>query len=203
MKTMPDVTGVILAGGASSRFGSNKALASFQSIPLIQHVSMVMAGLFSKRLLITNTPDAYAFLKWPMEKDIYENSGPLGGIHAALHTIKTSKAFIVGCDMPLLNPVLIAHLCSLSGNSDVTIPWLDNGPEPLYGVYNRQCLDKIEENLQKKVFKITKVLSSLRLRKIGQDEILDLIGDLNTFLNINFHQDLDFLMKQISRVSHG
>ncbi len=203
MNKIPHITGVILAGGVSSRFGANKALASFDSLPLIQHVAHPLEKLFTERLLITNTPESYEFLGWPMAGDIYPACGPLGGIHAALHTINTPKAFIVGCDMPLLNTVLISYLCNLSGDWDVVLPWLKAGPEPLYGVYSRHCVSSIEQSLQEKQFKIGLLLRKLRLRKVNQDEISDLIGDLSTFHNINFNDDLLFLEKLTAKVTNG
>jgi molybdopterin-guanine dinucleotide biosynthesis protein A len=196
MSNIPHVTGVILAGGSSSRFGKNKALASFDSVPLIQHVAQPLGKLFSERLLITNTPESYEFLGWPMVGDTYLGCGPLGGIHAALQTINTQKAFIVGCDMPLLNTVLISYLCNQSGDWDVALPWLEAGPEPLYSVYSKHCLPAIEECLQEKQFKIGLLLQKLQLHKINQNEILDLIGDLSTFHNINYSDDLLCLTKK-------
>jgi molybdopterin-guanine dinucleotide biosynthesis protein A len=105
--------------------------------------------------------------------------------------------------MPLLNPLLISHICSLSGNWDVVLPWPDSGPEPLYGVYHKQCIGKIEDHLQQNCYKIRQVLDSLNVRKIGQDEILDLIEDLSTFHNINFDRDLTILTNQSDKVSNG
>lgn len=203
MSNIPHVTGVILAGGASSRFGANKALALYDSLPLIQHVAQPLEKLFTERLVITNTPESYEFLGWPMAGDIYPACGPLGGIHAALHAINTPKAFIVGCDMPLLNTALISYLCNLSGDWDVTLPWLEAGPEPLYGVYSRHCLPSIEQSLQEKQFKIGLLLRKLRLQKVNQDEILDLIGDLSTFHNINFNYDLLLLKKLTEKAMNG
>lgn len=203
MKQIRHVTGVILAGGASSRFGSNKALASFDSLPLIQHVAQPLEKLFPEHLVVTNTPASYEFLGWPMVGDIYPSCGPLGGIHAALKTINTPKAFIVGCDMPLLNTVLISHLCNLPGDWEAALPWLQAGPEPLYAVYARQCLPHIEQSLQDREFKIGLLLRKLKLHKVSEDEILELIGDLSTFHNINFNQDLSLLEHVAEKANNG
>lgn len=132
------VAGVILAGGKSSRFGSNKALALHQGATLIQTITRRLAGLFPETLLITNTPEDYGFLGWPMAADQYQNCGPLAGIHAALRTISQPRAFVCGCDMPLLNPELIRFLCELDGDHEVVLPWLPEGPEPLYAVYSKK-----------------------------------------------------------------
>ena len=203
MKKISNVTGVILAGGASSRFGTNKALATFESLPLIQHVARPLEKLFNDHLLITNTPESYEFLGWPMAPDIFSKCGPLGGIHAALHTIKTPRAFIVGCDMPLINTTFISYLCSLDGNWDVALPWLEAGPEPLHGVYKRTCLSAIEQSLKENQFKIGFLLRKLRIHKVDQDEIIDLIGDLSPFHNVNFNDDLLCLQEMTEKAANG
>lgn len=203
MKHIRDVTGVILAGGASSRFGSNKALASYDALPLIQHVAQPLEKLFKERLLVTNTASVYEFLGWPMVGDIHPSCGPLGGIHAALKTINTSKAFIVGCDMPLLNTDLIAHLCTLPGDWDAALPWLKAGPEPLYAIYTKKCLPHIEQSLQSKEFKIGLLLRKLKLHKISEDDILSQTGSLSTFHNINFRQDMSLLEHAAEKANNG
>lgn len=184
------VAGVILAGGKSSRFGSNKALALHQGTALIQNITRRLADLFPETLLITNTPEDYAFLGWPMAADQYHNCGPLAGIHAALRTVSQPRAFVCGCDMPLLNPNLIRFLCELDGDHDVVLPWLPEGPEPLYAVYSKKAMPVIEENLAQKQCKIGMLYEKLRIRKVSAEEILKILPDLTTFHNINHQHDL-------------
>lgn len=187
-------TGVILAGGVSSRFGSNKALALLAGRPLVVHVAAALEKLFANRLLVTNTPGDYQFLGWPMTGDIHPGSGPLGGIHAALAVISDHQAFICGCDMPLIHPDLISHLCNLPGDWDVALPWLKAGPEPLYGVYRKSALDVIENQLARRELKLLHTLEKLKVRKIGEQEVLELTADLRPFHNINRLVDLEALI---------
>ncbi|MDG4475744.1 molybdenum cofactor guanylyltransferase [Thiovibrio frasassiensis] len=184
------VAGVVLAGGKSSRFGSNKALALHQGTALIQTITRRLAGLFPEILLITNSPEAYDFLGWPMAADRYRGCGPLAGIHAALQTISQPRAFVCGCDMPLLNPELIRFLCELPGEHEVVLPWLPEGPEPLYAVYSKKILPIIEDHLAKNQYKIGMLYEKLRIRKVTAEEILQIIPDLTTFQNINHQHDL-------------
>ena len=184
------VAGVILAGGKSSRFGSNKALALHQGAALIQTITRKLAGLFPETLLITNTPEDYDFLGWPMAGDRYHNCGPLAGIHAALQTISQPRAFVCGCDMPLVNPELIRFLCELPGDHEVALPWLPEGPEPLYAVYSKKGLPVIEQHLVSNQCKIGMVYEKLRIRKVTAEEILQVLPDLTTFQNINHQHDL-------------
>ncbi|MDX1775751.1 MAG: molybdenum cofactor guanylyltransferase [Desulfobulbales bacterium] len=188
---MQNITGVILAGGRSSRFGSNKALAEVDGKPLIQHVVAKMAGLFAECLLVTNTPEEYRFLSLPMTGDRYRESGPLAGIHAALLQIKTESAFVVACDMPNLSPDLIRYICSINGQEyDVIIPWLESGQEPLFGLYRKTSLATIDSCLQQKDCQIIKALDDLRVRRVRETEILSIAGDLSCFRNINRPEDL-------------
>jgi molybdopterin-guanine dinucleotide biosynthesis protein A len=193
-----ETTGVILAGGASSRFGSNKALALLHGVPIIRHVAATLEKIFPQHLLVTNSPDTYRFLGWPMIGDIHAASGPLAGIHAALLNIGGSQAFIAGCDMPRLDARLIAYLCGLAGDWDVALPWLDTGPEPLCAVYRKSCLPVISRQLQEKQGRIRFTLDLLRLRKVSQAEILAVAGDLSSFHNINRPGDLQQLLDRES-----
>ena len=190
MEQISQVAGVVLAGGKSSRFGSNKALALHQGTALIETIARRLAGLFPETLLITNTPEDYSFLGWPMAADQYQNCGPLAGIHAALRTVSQSRAFVCGCDMPLVNPELIRFLCELDGDHEVVLPWLPEGPEPLYAVYSKKALPVIEEHLARNQCKIGLLYESLRIRKVTGEEILQVLPDFNTFQNINHQHDL-------------
>jgi len=191
MNPLSDITGVILAGGRSSRFGSNKALVMVDSKPLIQLVADLMSNLFPECLLVTNTPAEYEFLSLPMTHDRYRGMGPLAGIHAALLQISTPRAFVVACDMPNLSPELIRYLCNINEQEyDVIIPWLEKGQEPLFGIYHKKALAVIDSYLQEKDCQIIRALADLQVRRVSEQEILSITGDLTCFKNINRPADL-------------
>lgn len=189
-KMIDDTTGVILAGGASSRFGSNKALALLAGTPLIGHTAATLDRLFPAHLLVTNTPDTYRFLDWPTTADHFQQAGPLAGIHAALSAMTTSRAFIAGCDMPMVSEPLIRLLCDLAGDWDAVVPWPDGRPEPLYAVYHRDCLEAISAQLAAGERKIGLLFPHLRIRRVTEAEILSVVSDLSTFCNVNRPGDL-------------
>ena len=193
--SQPDTAGIILAGGASSRFGSNKALAEFRGQPLIEHAANIFNHLFQERLLVTNTASEYEFLNWPMVSDIFNASGPLAGIHSGLKNITCAQAFVTACDMPLLDTRLIEFLCRLPGSWDAAVPWLDNGPEPLYAVYRKSCLSAIEKNLAGGQLKISRMLTDIKVRRVKFLELQPLISNFTTFHNINRPDDLKALSK--------
>jgi molybdopterin-guanine dinucleotide biosynthesis protein A len=183
-------TGVLLAGGRSSRFGSNKALTRLADGFLIEYPARVLAGLFTNRLLITNTPDEYDFLGWPMAGDVYPDAGPLAGIHAALKSAQTPLLFVAGCDMPFLDKRLIAYLCGLADGYDAVVPRTGKGLEPLHAVYRREIVDVIEKNLLGGNRKLHGIFPELKIREAGEAEMLSVVDDLNSFRNINTVDDL-------------
>ncbi|WP_321532156.1 molybdenum cofactor guanylyltransferase [uncultured Desulfuromonas sp.] len=138
------ITGVILAGGKSTRMGRNKALLDLGGICLIEKTYQTMSTLFPEVILITNTPDEYAFLNCRSQKDIYPGIGSIAGLHAALSTSDTERIFVVPCDMPFLNPALINLLCQTTQTYDAVVPVSDKGMEPLHALYHRRSLQQLE-----------------------------------------------------------
>jgi molybdopterin-guanine dinucleotide biosynthesis protein A len=190
-----NITGVILAGGLSSRFGSDKALAPLRGKFLIQHVKETLTAIFSDCLLITNTPKQYRFLNLPMITDRYQGMGPLAGIHAALLHTANPMIFVLGCDMPEVPPELITLLCSFAQEEkfEAVIPWLETGPEPLCGLYRKTALETIELQLKNNKPQISELLGKLAVRKVKEEEIKRVTGSLDVFYNVNRKQDLDRL----------
>jgi len=196
MELRQDITGVVLAGGQSSRFGSNKALALFHGKLLIQHARDTLASVFNDCLLVTNTPELFDFLNMPMIRDRFQNMGPLAGIHAALRYTGKPWVFVMGCDMPAVTPDLITFLCGFAEDEcEAVIPWLKSGPEPLCGLYHKRALARIELQLKNGKAKIAELLDSLSVRKVQEAELERVKGAQQGFANINRMQDLKRLKR--------
>ncbi len=185
-----NIAGVILAGGKSSRFGSNKALAVVQGKPMISHAIETLEALFTEHLLVTNSPEEYVFTGWHTTLDIYPGAGPLAGIHAALTRVKSDRIFVVGCDMPFLNSKLIRFICKQYPNADVVIPETENGMEPLHALYHKECLVPIAVDLQAGQRRLQHFLAKIKTAMIPWQEIADLDPDQMSFRNINYQHDL-------------
>jgi len=184
------ITGVILAGGKSTRYGTNKAFAEFQGTKLIDRVVQVMDSLFKPLLLVTNTPREYAYLDLPMVEDIIKGLGPIGGIHTGLETISDQAGFFVACDMPYLNETLLRHMVNLREDFDAVIPRVGWMLEPLHALYSKQCLTAIKESFDSKEYQIMRFFQKIRARYVDEEELRSIDPELKSFFNVNKPEDV-------------
>ncbi len=183
------VTGVILAGGKSSRMGSNKALLPYRGGRFIESIYRQLSGLFDEVIVVTNTPDQYAFLGCRMVPDIYQDMGALAGLHAGLTNSSTPHIFAVACDMPYLNDSLIRTLVARRHQGDVIIPESDDGLEPLHAVYCRSCISTMEAALEAGKRRLISFFPEIRATIIPGDTVRFVDPDLDSFRNINTPRD--------------
>jgi molybdopterin-guanine dinucleotide biosynthesis protein A len=186
-----DVSGLILAGGESSRYGKNKALVNINGIPLIQRVSRVMQSLFQEVILITNTPDEYSFLKLPMYEDLIKGLGPMGGLFTGLTRMANDAGFLVGCDMPFLNRKLIRHIVEIRDDCDVIVPRISGMMEPLHALYSKGCLSAIRKLIDSRKYQIFQFFSEVSVKYVDEGFIRRFDPEIRCFYNINEPQQLN------------
>jgi molybdopterin-guanine dinucleotide biosynthesis protein A len=124
--------------------------------------------------------------------DFHAESGPLAGIYTGLKTIGTTNALTVACDMPLLQPDLLAGLLLLNSDAyDAVVPTNDMFlPEPLCAVYSTKCLPAIEAQLHAGAFKVALFLDNVRVRYVRPPEWRAWDPEGRSCLNVNHHQDM-------------
>ncbi|GFE61791.1 formate dehydrogenase accessory sulfurtransferase FdhD [Geobacter sp. AOG2] len=188
-RTIPGVTGVILAGGQSSRMRSNKALLPYKGGRFIEAIYRQLTELFDEVILVTNTPDEYAFLPCRKVPDLYPGMGALAGLHAGLHHSATPHIFAVACDMPYLNSALIRRLAALRDRADVIIPEGEGGLEPLHALYGKGCQDEMERSLKGGSRRIVSFFPHARVSVFSRDEVMAFDPSLDSFRNINTPAD--------------
>jgi molybdenum cofactor guanylyltransferase len=190
MSFVEGVSGVILAGGKSSRFGSNKAFAEISGARLIERVISVMGSVFNELIIITNSLEDYSYLGLPMYEDIIKGVGPLGGIYTGLEKISCGSGFFAPCDMPFLNESLIRYMAELKNEFDAVVPMPVGEMEPLHAVYSKGCLPKIRALIESKELAVNKLCQSIGARFLTETEIRPHDPFLRSFLNINRIREL-------------
>jgi molybdopterin-guanine dinucleotide biosynthesis protein A len=184
------VTGVVLLGGMSRRFGSNKSFAMVDGVPLIERVTRIMRSIFEVVVLITNTPDIYSRLQLPMFEDHVKGVGPIGGLYSALLNIPSDSAFVTACDMPYLNERLIRHLVEVSVGFDVTVPAPGGNIEPLHALYSKRCIPALEQCIDAGKRRIIQFYSDTTVQFVPESELRRFDPDLRSLFNINRPEDL-------------
>ncbi len=189
------ITGIILAGGKSSRFGSNKALAEFNGTPLIERVTGVLGKVFKKLIIITNSPVEYSYLNIPLHQDLVKGLGPVGGIYTGLDALDDEWAFFCACDMPFVNEGLVRYIAGLKDGYDAVVPKIDWKIEPLHALYSKRCLSAMKELIHKKEYQTVKAFNDMNVRFVGEEEIKKFDPKVKTFLNINRQDELKEILK--------
>jgi molybdopterin-guanine dinucleotide biosynthesis protein A len=179
------ITGIILAGGKSSRMGQNKALMSLGGSRLIDRVVHVLRDIFAELLLVTNSPEIYADLGVPMVSDVFPEKGSLGGIYSAVYHVSAPRCFVVACDMPFLQAPVIRYLINQMADHDVVMPDVHGEMQPLHAVYSKACLAPMRQRLDANRLKITGFLPEVRVRVVIADEMTPFDPELRTFQNLN------------------
>lgn len=186
-------TGVILAGGLSSRFdGRNKAFFRLSGKRIIEPIIEVFRRVFDDILIVTNTPLEY--LEWDVNlaSDIFPERSSLTGIHTGLFYAKNPYIFVTACDTPFISEEMVRLVLSeITPGIAAVMPETPAGTEPLFAAYARETLPAVEHHLREQKFKIQRVFSRMRVRKISSARILEKDPDLRTFFNINTAVDFD------------
>lgn len=196
-----NVPGFILAGGASSRYGSPKALAPVGGVRVVDRVAAALRAALhgaaagaAEVYAIVNDADLAVEIGLPHRADVIRGVGPLAGIHAALHWARELGGvggLAAGCDMPFLEPALLGELVGRSVDRDVVIPASDGprGVEPLCAFYGTGCLPAIEAAIERGDARMIGFHASLRVEVLPL-EVVRTFGDpARMFLNVNTVDD--------------
>ncbi|HEU0303024.1 MAG TPA: molybdenum cofactor guanylyltransferase [Gaiellaceae bacterium] len=138
-----ELTGALLVGGASTRFGSPKALASLDGETLAERGWRVLGELCEERIAVGKRVDALE-LPFPLVDDGADVRAPIAGVTAALRTARHDVCVVLPVDCPLVTAQLLGELADACGEGvDAAVP--QTGPLP--GAYRRTVLPLLERSL--------------------------------------------------------
>lgn len=187
------LTGAVLAGGKSLRYGRNKALEVCRGKSLIEHAVGSLRGLCDPVLVVANDLTLYLHLRATLVQDVIPHQGPLGGIYTALFFSPHPWILAKATDMPLLVEDLARLMLSLREGYDVVLPRFEDRYEPLVALYSRRCLTPVATALEKGERKIISFFPKVRVRVIPEAEWRGVDPDGLSFSNINTPENLEQL----------
>jgi molybdenum cofactor guanylyltransferase len=168
-----DVTGVLLVGGASRRFGSPKPLAEFMGEPLAERAYRLLADSFANVIAVGKAEDAFP-LSFEVLDDGSELRAAIVGLAAGLRLVATDVAVVIPTDMPFLTPPLLRLLAETATTAEVAVP--QSGPLP--GAYRRSVLPALERRIDAGDLALHRVLADLHTRVVRADPAL--LRNVNT-----------------------
>lgn len=137
------MTGIILAGGKSSRMGKDKALLSFGEGTVLEHLWKLFHSIFEQTLIVVNDRKKYPSLDLPKDlliEDLVKNRGPLGGLSTGFAYATYPHCFVGTCDMPLIHESFIRSMMKAWKTETADALCIRNPQgqwEPFPGIYAR------------------------------------------------------------------
>jgi len=175
-------TAIIMAGGGSSRMGTDKSMLPIKGQSMIEAICEQLRGFFDEILISANEVDKFAFLGFEVIPDKVPEQGPLMGIASALEASANELNFVVACDIPKINLACVNRMLTeaLESQADIVVPTTgEEKYEPLFAIYRKTALEAINKTLSSGKRKITEVFTLCRVKHIELDNT-DWLVNLNT-----------------------
>jgi len=185
------ISAFILAGGKSTRMGTDKAFVVLDGRTLLARM-LDAARSVTRDVWIVGDSMKYAPFAQVVE-DIYPGCGPLGGIHAALRASPNELNMVLAVDVPYASPALLQYLITRAKSSPsaaITVPRAAGGWQPLCAVYRRQFADAAEKALAEGQYKIDALFEQVAVEAIAEEELETAGFAPRIFRNLNTPEEL-------------
>lgn len=184
------MTGAVMAGGKSVRFGRNKALEVFDGMRFIERAIQSVRPFCGQVMVVANELGPYADLGVELVRDVFPHQGPLGGIYTALLFCRSDWVLVKATDMPFLVPGMAALLAEAREGFDAVVPKTGDFYEPLLALYSRRCLSAIARQLESEDRQIIGFYRKIKVRSIEEAQWRTIDPEGVSFRNVNTLEDL-------------
>ena len=184
----------ILAGGKSSRMGTDKALIRIGNERIINRISKEL-GSFSEIIVSAGGNRAYEELGFRTVYDEHADIGPIEGIRQVLLSAKEEYVFICAADMPFISSKLVEYMAEyISSDYDCYVIADEDHIHPLCAIYKKSALPVIEELIAHKKYRLREIFSRIATKYISLDNT---VFDKKTVRNINTREELGEAQKPL------
>lgn len=187
-----------MAGGQNRRMQQNKAFLKLDGKNFIEKVIEKIMPPCLDLVISSNTAEEYEFLGFKVVPDLIPQRGPLSGVHAGLQASDFAYNFVVPCDMPFLNRELVEFLIEESQGFDVTVPRFGSYPQPLHGVYHKNCIPLIETYLNGGGTKVTGFYPQVKVKFIEEEQLAAFGEITKIFYNVNTPEEFQSAKNNLS-----
>jgi molybdenum cofactor guanylyltransferase len=167
------LSGVLLVGGASTRFGSPKALARLNGETLAERAWRTLGEACDERIAVGKLADGLE-LPFPLVDDGSPVRAPIAGVVAGLQAAANGLCVFLPVDCPLVSAGLLLRLAEACAGADAAVP--QTGPLP--GAYRTSALPVLQRRLAAERLALREVVAELDARTVIVDE--SLLVNVNT-----------------------
>ncbi|KPL59202.1 hypothetical protein AM506_13330 [Rossellomorea vietnamensis] len=191
------IAGVIVAGGQSRRFGSDKAFSLYKGKPFFQHSLQAVSSFADEMIIVTSSRLFSRFEALPNvhvveDVDEFKGCGPLAGIYTVMSAYQAEWYAVLPVDVPLVTSSLVNRLVSkVDERYDAIVPVIGGKLQPLLALYRESVRETIYEQLVNEDYKMGNILKSLSVLYLTEEEV----AEKEAFHNINTKQDYDTYIK--------
>jgi molybdopterin-guanine dinucleotide biosynthesis protein A len=187
------ITGIVLAGGSSSRMGEDKSLLKLNRKSLVEYSIDALKPLCDKVIISSNNL-IYDFTGCEVWPDELPEQAPIIGIYSCLKRSETEINIFLSCDMPLMSSLMIRYLLTKSADFVITVPVHDNGQiEPLCGIYKKSSIDVLKSFIDRGNYRLNECIRAASSQLVAVDSQIP-CNSPNLFHNINTPTDYDSIL---------
>ena len=180
-----NITGIILAGGKSSRMGTDKGFLLLNNKPFVQYSIDALKPFVSEIMIVSDNPD-YDIFGLKRIQDITKNAGPVAGICSGLEASSTKYNLILSCDIPLIHSEILLKLIEAIDATSQIIQIESNGKSmPLIALYKKQVKGVFNDFLQADERRLRIAVNACNVKNI-------ILEEENTLLTMNVNTQTDF-----------
>jgi molybdopterin-guanine dinucleotide biosynthesis protein A len=167
--------------------GRDKAALPFGGENLLSRVIRIVSAVVDEVVVVARQgqllPEIPAGCR--IARDPAEGLGPLAGLVAGLEAMKSERAFLTSCDVPLLEEAYLRALFSLARGHLATVPCLDDRYMVTSAVYARELLPVARDLLRNGRLRPLFLVQAVESRILGEEEIRIADPELRSFHNCN------------------
>lgn len=168
---MMEVAAYILAGGKSSRMGSDKGMLAIENSIFIAKILQTLQETSVQNITIVSSNSDYDFLNCDRIEDIYPDKGPSGGIFTALKHSKTEQNLLLSVDIPKISAEIIEWLLeNMDEEKQITQTKVKDKTSPLIAIYNKNVESIFEENVIKNQLKLKMIVENIPHKTVDVPE---------------------------------
>ncbi|WP_159439303.1 molybdenum cofactor guanylyltransferase [Tenacibaculum agarivorans] len=188
-----NITGIVLAGGKSSRMGKDKSLLLLKNKPLISYSIDALLPV-TNEIIIVSDYEKHEALGYKRTKDEIPDFGPVSGIYSGLKASTTPYNLILSCDIPLVQTKILQTLLNeIENDFEIIMIESEKKAMPLIALYSKKCEDKFYQAIQNKQHRLMHVVSECKTKRIALSEEEKILTS-----NVNTPYELELVKNYLS-----